>query len=372
MRVETDVRLDTVQILRALAALMIVLVHVQALIGLQAQARGLPFTPVTALPFGAGVDLFFVISGFIIVFASERFFAAPGGGLAFFRRRVCRIVPLWWFALSLRIAALSAAGLAGVKALPSAEAIAASYAFIPYDAMGFGPRYPFPVLDLGWSLNYEMLFYVLFALAMWLPRLQASLAVVAVLLGGVTLVWLFPPQSVPLWFWFQPIVLDFAFGVGLALLFRHGVRLASAPRLLLAAAGLGLWLFVDVASFGADLGPGLYGWSRVLVYGGGAALIVAGAVLGRTEIRNAALARICALGDSSYALYLLHPFVILLARVALGPLPLTEAVLWPLVLVVTAAAVAAAEWFHRTVEKPTVDRLQRMRLPARQWASDRL
>ena len=74
------------------------------------------------------------------------------------RRRLIRIVPLYWTALTLRVLVLTAGVLLGAKTFPYGTAIITSYLFIPYNAMGFGPRYPFPILDLGWTLNYEMFF----------------------------------------------------------------------------------------------------------------------------------------------------------------------------------------------------------------------
>jgi len=116
--------------------------------------------PLSFLPLGAGVDLFFVISGFIIVYASEPLFGKANAA-EFLRRRTLRIVPLYWLALTMRLALLAVAARAGMKAFPDGAMIAASYFFIPYDCQGFGPDYPFPILDLGWSLNYEIFFYLL-------------------------------------------------------------------------------------------------------------------------------------------------------------------------------------------------------------------
>ncbi len=357
-------RLDTIQILRAVAASMIVFLHAQELVHAQALARGLAMAPVLGQVLGAGVDLFFVISGFIIVFASERFFSAPGGASEFLRRRLSRIVPLYWFALTLRLAVLIAMAKIGRgNEWPSFAAIVTSYLFIPYDALGFGPRYPFPILDLGWTLNYEMFFYVSFACVVWLPRTLAGATLVTVLLAGVGVVWIRPPSSVPLWFWFQPIVVDFTYGVVLALVYRSGFRLSAGPRVVAALAGVTLWCGLPVSWFDATFGPGLYSWPRALILGGGSALIVAAAVLGPTETRVPILRRLSALGDSSYALYLLHPFVFLAVKVLAPAVPLAAWALWPLVVLTTVAAIAIAHGFHRAVERPVFERLQSIGSP---------
>ncbi|WP_425648562.1 acyltransferase family protein [Agrobacterium radiobacter] len=90
-------RLDVLQVMRAVAATMIVALHADV---------NWQFTlfPLHLLRLGGGVDLFFVISGFVIVYASRPYFAAPDGRSAFLLRRFLRIVPLYWFVLTLRLA----------------------------------------------------------------------------------------------------------------------------------------------------------------------------------------------------------------------------------------------------------------------------
>jgi peptidoglycan/LPS O-acetylase OafA/YrhL len=364
-------RLDGVQILRAVAAVMVVLLHAELLLALQAEARGLAMPRFAALPLGAGVDLFFVISGFIIVYASEPLFGAPGGAARFLKRRLLRIVPLYWFALTLRLVVLLAAAAAGQAAAPSLADVATSYLFIPFDTRGFGPDYPFPILDLGWTLNYEMAFYLVFAGAMMLAaramkasapaaalRERAALAAVSILAVGVLLAWLRPPAFDPLRFWLRPIVLEFAAGIGLALLFRRGVRLGVAGGVLLCGLGVGVWATIDLSGFDASSAPGNYGWARTLIWGGGAVLIVAGLVLGGLRFDQAIARRIARIGDASYALYLLHPFVFLAAKAVLPRLPLSAGLLWPLTLLLVAVSIAATEAFHRSVERPVLRWLQ--------------
>ena len=364
-----NLRLDGLQIMRAAAAVMVVLLHAELLVALQAEARGLAMPRLTALPLGAGVDLFFVISGFVIVYASEPLFGAPGGAATFLRRRLLRIVPLYWFALALRLAVLLAFAAAGHAAAPSLADVATSYLFIPFDTRGFGPDYPFPILDLGWTLNYEMLFYLVFAGAMALAaraapsmtataRERAALAAVAVLAVGVVLAWLWPPALDQLRFWLRPIVLEFAAGVGLALLFRRGVRLGRAGGVLLCGLGLAVWATVDLSGFAGSDGPGNYGWARTLVWGGGAVLVVAGLVLGELRCDAPLLRPIARVGDASYALYLLHPFVFLAAKAILPRLPLGAGLLWPVALLLVAVSIAATAAFHRRVERPVLRWLQ--------------
>lgn len=367
-------RLDAVQILRAVAAGMIVLLHAEALFAIQGEARGLAMPRFTTLPLGAGVDLFFIISGFIIVYASERLFGAAGGAAAFLRRRLLRVVPLYWFALSLRLAVLLAGAAAGQATAPGLADVATSYLFIPFDAHGFGPDYPFPILDLGWTLNYEMMFYVVFAGAMMLARKAsaqaapsdgtttretAALATVGALSVCVLAGWVRPPVLDQVRFWFRPIVLEFAAGIGLALLFRRGVRLGWVGGVVLCGLGIALWTTIDVGQFAVSDAPMQCGWARTLIWGGGAVLVFARLVFGAFRFDHALGRRVARLGDASYALYLLHPFVFLAAKAVLPRVPLTTALLWPLTLLLVAVSILATLAFHRFAEEPCLRWLQR-------------
>src|SRR5262245_61954213 len=90
--------LTSVQALRALAALLVLVGHTVSNINRAAAATGAPTPAIVHLPGGFGVDLFFAISGFIMVVSSEQLFGLPGAGRTFLERRLVRIVPLYWLA----------------------------------------------------------------------------------------------------------------------------------------------------------------------------------------------------------------------------------------------------------------------------------
>lgn len=352
-------RLLSLQALRAIAAIMVVVLHAEELVRLYAEAHGHGFSSFTALPLAAGVDMFFVISGFVIVFASRKLFATQGGWGEFMRRRLIRIVPLFWTALTFRLLVLAAGAFAGAKAFPDLTAIVTSYLFIPYDAQGFGPEYPFPILDLGWTLNFEMFFYVLFACFIALPRERAVAMMVACLGVGVVIASFVQPEMVVLRFWLRPITWEFAFGAIIATAFMRGVVLPWTARVAMLLAALLIWQ-IPVAWFADVSGPGFYGWTRLGVWGAGAILVVAAAVLGPISFRSLWSRGLAHLGDSSYALYLLHPFVFLLVKGVLSKVAVPPTLYWPLVLATTALAVAAAALFHTYVENTAVLWLRRV------------
>jgi exopolysaccharide production protein ExoZ len=181
--------------------------------------------------------------------------------------------------------------------------------FIPYVSTDYGQI--IPLLGVGWTLNYEMFFYALFTIALLWPR-QIALPVLFAALGYSALIGrLMPLDAAPLRFWFDPIVLEFAFGMGLALLYRQKIILPGNLRLLMIA------IAVTVIYLGKNqiTGAGLQSGTRAFVWGIPVAIIFAAAILGRPMRHNAVLV---ALGDASYSSYLWHPIIVTIIAVNWG------------------------------------------------------
>jgi exopolysaccharide production protein ExoZ len=240
----------------------------------------------------AGVDVFFVISGFIMVYSSERLFAARGGSAMFLTRRFARIVPLYWLTTALAVWLMS---------LPINWSSAFySYFFIPYRLANGNIV---PLHGVGWTLNFEMFFYALFAVAIVWRRKIAVPALCAALAGIVVAGKWLQPSVVPFLYWSDPIVLEFAAGMLVALAYRNNVRLSIAMCVgLLPAALFAIW-FVSAQ----HMPPSEY---RFVQWGLPAAILVAAAVLGSREAPPRWIAApVKLLGDASYALYLIHPLM---------------------------------------------------------------
>jgi exopolysaccharide production protein ExoZ len=279
-------RLSSIQVLRAIAALLVLVAHQGPVIGAFGEAPD----AVPDLSFGTfGVDLFFVISGFIMVHTAGKLFGQPGAAVQFLSRRLLRIVPLYW-ALT---AALIAGPLIKYGALPketSLQHLLASFLFFPTLSPQGTPE---PVFTVGWTLNYEMLFYVLFALALFLRRDLALISLTAVLF----ILPLVPFSSLPFSFWSDSIIFEFAFGMWIGWLYSRGMRLSGLIGILIAAAGMIVAIYANQA--GLNLTP------RIAWWGIPAALIIAGIALSDLEVPFF-LFPLVALGDASYALYLVH------------------------------------------------------------------
>ena len=236
------------------------------------------------------------------------------------------------------------------SAAPTPGQIAASYLFWPAVSSSGLVQ---PVYSLGWTLNYEMLFYALFAAALALPRVLVVPAVtlaLAILVGSSAMA---GPVPLPFGFWGQPIVLEFAAGMGIALLHRRGLMLGAGPRVALVAMAVSLLLWSPHAPLPA--GP----WRDLALHGLAAALLVLAAVTGSREpaapsALGSALVRV---GDASYALYLVHPFAIRGLREVFARLGLLEP--WLFVMAALAGAVIAALLVHRLFEAPVTRALRR-------------
>lgn len=346
--------LASVQILRALAALMVAFSHAQHDALVSANRAGVSFARSHLLPWDAGVDLFFVISGFIMVYASARHFGASGAAGSFLIRRSVRIIPLYWLlAGAYLVLASRFAGAGHLEQVGAAGAIA-SFLFWPFDVFRDGHARPF--YDLAWTLNYEMFFYLVFACFLGLERIKAligiALAMAALVFAGL----LWPGAPLPFRFWMQPIILEFVLGMALAEAYLRGFTLPRAAAGLLILAGLAV-LVLD--PMGAATKP--ENWItpndliRLACWGLPMAAIMAGLLFADYRSAHAGpLTRFgVALGDASYALYLSHPFVIILWRKIWLAFGLDRYLgFWPMVATTCALCVLAALVTYRILEKP--------------------
>ena len=335
-----------VQMVRAFAALIVVIFHTQG----ELRHRGFP-DPFPDLTVGAfGVDLFFVVSGFIMVYASDRLFGRWRAVLPFLARRLARIAPLYW-AFTLLFAGI-ALTLGRLPGHPQASAfhIAASFLFLPAARPEDGAF--FPVYSLGWTLNYEMFFYLCFAAALGLRR-RAAVAAVSVGLIGLVALGRLVALPWPLFYWANPISLEFVFGLWIGTATLAGFRLPARFGAGLAAAALvAVLLYVPHIDDRAD-------W-RGLAWGLPAAGLLL-ASLGAGRRREGPAGRLAVrIGDASYSLYLLHSTLFIAVFAGLArivdphriPAPAYAALL-------VCASVAGAPVLFRWFELPVTRALNR-------------
>ncbi len=355
--------IEAIQILRAFAALAIVIHHGIFESVAFAALGGASFVPPRILPWPAGVDLFFVISGFVMVHSSQRLYGKPGAPLLFLGRRLARIVPLYWAATALVLVAGRLMPGAVSGAPPSLATTLASFVFLPTMRPDGVVQ---PVYSLGWTLNYEMFFYFVFALFLKLPRPRATAFIALALIGLSVFGLVAQPANTALAFWSSPMILLFVAGMGIATLRLEGVALPFRLRLSMAIAALAL-LALDPFDLMRD--PlaivQLLDFTRGAAWGVPAMLLVAAAALrpndpaGQASEASAPWRLLVALGEASYALYLIHPFVfrpVHALAIRLGLVPLMGP--WPYLALLVVAACAVSLAVHWLAERPITAYLQ--------------
>lgn len=341
-----------IQVLRAVAALAVVLHHTQF------QLQLVYGTPLFALVGRAGVDLFFLISGFVMVYTTRD---SQRTTTQFWIDRAVRIVPLYWLGTTLVIVLF----LAGLPALDVQQLrlgdIVKSYLFIPYLASYGEGR---PVLDVGWTLNYEVYFYALFGLTFFVRSQAKALLMLAALFVAI---WLFVKLNPQLPFviahYGSALVFEFLIGGAIAL-WHHGwvsgkpVRrpaLGAALVLIgLVAVFFGGWQFATIVNQNPEL--------RVAVFGGPAILVLVGALLLEQAGYTVRARFVMLLGAASYAIYLAHPMVLQVAVPAFNAILPGASLAHKAGAIVFAftLAVAAGLAVHLWVEKPMTAGLRAM------------
>lgn len=355
-------KLQNLQILRAVAALSVVLAHSLHEVEGLGVGQGAAIGFGRFLNLGYGVDMFFVISGFIMLHTSLNQFGVAGAPAKFFLRRLARIAPLYWLLTTLMIAgALAAPWLLNVP-LGDLRHTAASYLFVP-DARGAGEVRP--VMALGWTLNYEMMFYVLFAVALLAPARRAIFGLTATMAALALYGVVAAPSDLRVAFWTSPIILEFLLGVYVALAYNRGVRIGARAAAMLLGLGLTGYLVSDVLVT-----------QHALLRLACAGLPAAGMVLALTcgpAVRTGRLTALgVALGDASYSLYLSHPFLLRPLRVIWAKLVGPHLSPGWFVAACLIASALAALGVYRWVERPLTRLAQNALVGRRRAAAPQL
>jgi exopolysaccharide production protein ExoZ len=314
----------TIQALRAVAALLVVLLHAFE----TWDERVDPAAPGVNWENGAaGVDIFFIISGFVMVISSRRLVDQTPAWLIFLRHRVVRIVPLYWLLSTAKIVAVMVLGAVVLRTSLDFKSVAGSYLFLPVTDSAGHFR---PVLPVGWTLTYEFLFYLFFAAA--LAMRVDVLRVVIPGLGLVAVAALLRKETWPAWTLFDTIVVEFVFGVALARWTLQGSHLPPAIAGILVLVGFVSILIVPMVSEN----------TRVLTWRIPALAIVVGAVSLEPFVAVRLPRSLLTLGDASYSIYLSHRFVLPALGILMGRIVssnvLTEALMIILCLIVSSIA----------------------------------
>lgn len=321
-----------VQYLRFFASAIVVIYHAT-------QKTGSPQLFMTG---AFGVDIFFVISGFIMIFITEN---RKRGALNFFLHRLARVGPPYWIITLALAAALFFQPGSFAVSLFSVPYILSSVIFLPHPNPGSGEI--MPLYNPGWTLNYEFFFYSLFSVAIAISHrhraLLASSFLAIIVIAGAA----FPHDGYVLDFYTNPILIEFIYGMLIGYLVVSGNRIGLVSSIILIALGIVGIIATDIR------GPVLrLSNEQFFVWGLPAAAIVAGSIFFELSQKRYPSKFLLMLGNASYAIYITHYTVltgVIKAWTSIG-FPIGTVIL----IVSSVSAVCAGVLFHFLIEKPLI------------------
>lgn len=328
--------LNTISLIRVLSCLAIAIFHISRFVTYNYPGIEIDFNLA-----GPGFHLFLQISGFVLVYITN----SNDRPVRFMAKRMARIIPLYWAMTTIAVVMLCWRPWLFQGADLSAMSVLKSYMFVPgIDKI----NHIHPVLYVGWTLNYMMLFYALFSLSLLVPKAWQNWTAIAGLLS-VMLLGNLLPQGAFRTFYTDPILLEFASGclVGIAL------RQPSVKKWVEETPMWPMMTFGSIGLFLATLGH-FQGWAKVMAYSPPAALVLfacAGKDLYRKPLKGQLVHR---LGLLSFGVYLTHPIVLPVFGIVVGKL-IGQTWLGAIALYVLTltATIILADLAHRFIEKPS-------------------
>ncbi len=340
--------INSIQVLRFVAAALVTTYHAVHFTSLNIST--LPDSLIHYAEFGAsGVHIFFVISGFIMVWTSRTKFGDRKNVPGFLQRRFIRIFPIYWVLAAVNILLLSTFALGGAQNFR--EVVGAIF---------LAPGHSSKLIFVGWTLTFELFFYGVFAAFLPLSRQKAviGLSALFVFLAGIGAV--LKPENEYFFVATNTLLLEFIMGAWIASIMIADIRLPKwAPGILLAAALIG---FGATAIIGQDRLP------TVISFGVPSMLLVSGMVMLEKQTTLPAVLNLFApLGDSSYSLYLIHAMLLPPATLLIGgwfnltPLQTAIPIIVLIILCITISHVV-----YLKVERPLIRGVKNLLKPTRQ------
>jgi len=323
----------SVQYMRAIAALLVVVHHAA---GKGAQYSSAPFEWFTIGE--SGVDLFFIISGYIMCHTVD---SKDINFFSFIKARIKRIIPLYWVLTTMALV-IYLLYPEKVNSSGGGTDIIHSYTLFPIKE-----NY---LISNGWTLSYEFFFYLLFAFSLSFTSKYKFLIPIVLIVTLVNLGNLsnFNLSNTTVFdFVTNPLLLEFSFGILVYYLFKKNI-LNSV---------LGLSLIIISASLFSLVNVYQPDYSRIINYGVPALIFFIGMIALESFFKSTRENKVALLfkmiGNSSYSLYLSHPFALVTTSIILDKLGLNEfGYLFVLLLVIS--SVIAGQLCYLLLEKNLV------------------
>jgi len=287
--VERPNQIESLHMLRGLACLLVILCHTQG------------------TEFGqTGVDFFLVISGFMMMLSTDK----VGGVHHYWIKRIKRIIPLYYSVTLFTTILVMLFPFLFHSYEISVEYVTKSLLFIPYYHNGI----PGPVMELGWTLNYEMFFYLIFYISSLISFKYRGIITCIVL---VTYSGIGKMISLPLIlkYWSDPVILEFCFGIVTYYLWKSGLE-KNRRQLKKGPLSVVILVLLIVSSAAMDFLMNYNSRDRGLIVGGIAFVVVLFLAIFDKQIYKIEI--LSKIGKDSYQLYLLHPFIVRAIDLVLG------------------------------------------------------
>jgi peptidoglycan/LPS O-acetylase OafA/YrhL len=325
---------STVQLLRFIAAFMVLLTHATFYLSSRIDPHIAVWNVGTQ-----GVSIFFVVSGFVMTLTSIPLMQKREGYKTFLIARIIRVVPLYWALNFVKILQISIIpSIAFVN--PDIGNIILSLLFIPSrNAEGVIETF----YGVGWTLNFEMFFYMVFVLAIFFrARVVRFVGIALIASAFLSLV---RDDSWPAFtYWFNLQVLNFLWGVLIAHALVKNLRLNTVISVSLVLVGF-LIIFVFPMS--------LLGFQYAMVVGG---MVFLEKKIGHFIPRVFTFG-----GDASYSLYLVHPMVGVFIAILLSKLEINSVIVGMGAIII--ASLLLATLTYKYFEYPITTYLRHRFLP---------
>ena len=326
--------IKNLQVLRALAALLVVFFHCDFL----------------NLKIGQfGVDIFFVISGFIISFILNK------EQENFLVKRLIRVIPMYYLFTILVILAWVVYPVGFTNLYVSFSSIVKSLFFIPYEVGNSGP-----ILSLGWTLNYEIFFYVIVGLFLSILKKPSKILLFSALLilFLVLIRWIFNPSNSLMLFYGHEIVIEFIFGISIYYIVNFCKPVLRNKIIIFFIGVLAFSSFIIMVYFDYQK---IY-FSRTLLFGIPSFFVVLFFIISEhlLNIENPIYKYFYQIGNASYVMYLIHPFIIFFIARLISPffeISLFNSIIE--LIIKLSLVVLISNSIHRIIELPLVRILQK-------------
>lgn len=358
-------KLNSIQFLRAVAALLVVYEHslmVQKMFSISSEQNFFYLDHFGCI----GVDLFFVISGFIIMYVANSY-EGLSQGFYFLAKRFCRINPVYYIATLCLLAII-------IFRLEVDKSISASFEDIGKKLSDSILIFPTtdtvdsysPLLIVGWTLAFEWLFYIIFFSLILLKIKRKTLFLAGIIGCLVILGRILHFNDLRLIFFTNPIIMEFLLGIVICYSYLNIKRIPAFVGSIFLSTGIVGYLLLIVFGFG-DVWlfkltlSGDQSFNRFLFWGIPSSFIVAGSVIlekaGKLNSLWSNKAWLLA-GDASYSIYLIHLCVLnlcLLLFLKAGAFLSPDTMIWAQI----AIAILISIIFYQLVEKPLLQYMYR-------------